>query len=229
MNFLTYTLALHLIKLHYIYTGTFNCQMIVGYARVSKQEQNYNLQVDEFKKLGCNRIFIEKVSGAAKERPEFQKMLHILRPGDTVVVWDTSRLGRTMIEMVLLVERWIKEGIQFKSIQEPFIDTTTEMGEMIFKFFSVLAEGERKRIIRRTKEGIAAAKARGRIGGRPKGLTEKAKSKASTVAILYKEGKSINEIREHLGIGSNTTIYNYLRHEGIEIDSWRGSRHGKLG
>lgn len=202
--------------------------MIIGYARVSKVDQNYNLQVDDFKKHGCEKIFVEKISGASKDRPQFNRMLEMLRPGDTVIVWDISRLGRTMVDMVLLVEKWIKEGINFRSIQEPFIDTTTEMGEMIFKFFTVLAEGERKRIVRRTKEGVAAARARGRVGGRPKGLTAKAKSKASSVAILYKQGKSIEQIREHLGIGSNSTIYRYLRHEGIDINGWVRNYRSKV-
>jgi len=195
--------------------------MLIGYARVSKEEQNLDMQIDALKKEGCEMLFVEKISGAAEERAEFKKMLSILRKGDTVVVWDVYRLGRKALEVIQLAEDFKNKGVNFLSVQERFIDTTNEYGELIFKLLSLLSEMERNRIIRRTREGLQAARARGKVGGRPKGLSEKAQLKAKTAADLYRQGSmSIDQICKGLSIGSNTTLYKYLRHEGIQIQGW---------
>ena len=195
--------------------------MLIGYARVSKEEQNLDMQVDALKKEKCEMLFVEKISGASDDRVEFKNMLSILRKGDTVVVWDIYRLGRKALEVIHLAEDFKKKGINFLSIQERFIDTTNEYGDLIFKLLSLLAEMERNRIVRRTNEGLQAARARGRIGGRPKGLDKDAKVKAKMAADLYRKGEmTIGEICRGLKIGSNTTLYKYLRHEGIEIKGW---------
>ena len=193
--------------------------MIIGYIRVSREEQNFDLQIDSLNKTGCEEIYKEKIGGASKSKPEFEKMLSILRKGDVVVVWRIDRLGRTTLELIRLMVEFREKGIEFKSITEG-IDTTTQMGRIWFMLSAVFAENEREVIRERTNAGLQAARARGRIGGRPSGLSEQAKKKASMAAILYKEGKSIIDIRNVLKIGSNSTIYRYLRHEGINIEGW---------
>ena len=196
--------------------------MIFGYIRVSKDEQNYDLQTDALKKAGCEEIFKEKISGASKNRPEFEKLLSHLRKGDVVVVWRIDRLGRTTLELIKLMVEFREKGVEFRSLTEG-IDTTTPMGRVWFMLSAVFAENEREIIRERSKAGIDAARARGKVGGRPKGLSKEAKAKASTAAILYKEGRSISQIRESLKIGSNSTVYSYLRFEGIEINGWNQS------
>ena len=181
--------------------------MKIGYVRVSKDEQNQDLQFDVMNAEGCSKVFYEKVSGAAKVRPEFERLQEQARPGDTVVVYDIDRLGRTMVELVLIVDRWNKIGIGFKSASQPLIDTTTEHGEFIFKLFALLAELERKKLIRRTKAGLAAARARGRVGGRPKGLSEKYRKIQPMVCDAYIQGRSIREICQAFNIKSNKTFY----------------------
>ena len=138
--------------------------MKFGYIRVSKDEQNYALQIDALKREGCNRIYTEKLSGAAKTRPEFDKMREQVRMGDEVVVWDIDRLGRTTLKLIMLVDEWNQKGIRFKSVTQPLIDTTTPHGEFIFQLFAILSQHERKRLILRTKAGLEAARARGRTG-----------------------------------------------------------------
>ncbi len=184
--------------------------MIFGYVRVSKYDQNQDLQFDAMKAEGCDKIFHEKVSGAAKHRPEFEHLQERLRPGDKVVVYDIDRLGRTMVELVMIVDEWNERGIGFKSISQPLIDTTTEHGEFIFKLFALLAELERKKLVRRTRAGLAAAKARGRTGGRPKGLGAKFKKIQPMVCDAYLQGRTVSEIRQAFGISSNHTFYRII-------------------
>ena len=196
--------------------------MIFGYIRVSKEEQKFDLQIDALQKAGCEQIFKENISGASKHRPEFQKLLSHLRKEDVVVVWRIDRLGRTTLELIKLMVEFREQGIEFKSLTEG-IDTTTPMGRIWFMLSAIFSENEREIIRERSKAGLEAARARGRVGGRPKGLSKEAKGKASAAAILYKQGKSIGEIRKALKIGSNSTIYRYLRSEGIEINGWHQS------
>jgi DNA invertase Pin-like site-specific DNA recombinase len=193
--------------------------MIFGYIRVSKEEQNYDLQLDALTKAGCQQIFKEKISGASKNRPEYEKLLSHLREGDVVVIWRIDRLGRTTLELIKLMVEFREKGIEFKSLTEG-IDTTTPMGRIWFMLNAVFAENEREITRERSRAGLAAAKARGRVGGRPKGISKEAAGKASFAALLYKEGKSIKDIREKVGIASNATVYRYLKYEGIEIKGW---------
>jgi len=191
--------------------------MLIGYIRVSKNEQNFDLQVDALKKAGCERIFQEKESGAKNNREQYQAMLNTLRKGDFVVVWRIDRLGRTTLELIKLMVEFRENGIEFKSLSEG-IDTSTQMGRVWFMLSSIFAENERQIIIERTRAGLASAKARGRTGGRPKGLSEEAKATALSAEILYKANKhSTDEICKTLKIGSKTTLYRYLRYQGIKI------------
>lgn len=184
--------------------------MIIGYVRVSKEEQNENLQVDALKKYGCEKLYIEKISGASKKRPEFLAMIETLRRDDELVVWDIDRLGRTTLELIMLVDTLNKTGIKFRSIVQPLIDTTTAHGEFIFQLFAILAEHERKRLISRTKAGLEAARARGRNGGRPKGLSPHYAGIADMVRSAYDQKKSIREIMKAFKIPSTATVYKIL-------------------
>jgi len=193
----------------------------IGYARVSTKEQSLNLQIDALKKEGCKTkdIFTEKVSGAKKDRPQLLKMMDHLREGDVVIIWKLDRLGRSLKDLIDLVSKLNDMGVGLKSINDP-IDTSSSQGKLIFNIFACLAEFERDVIRERTNAGLAAARARGRVGGRPKGLSKEAKSKAEFAAMLYqkrgKEELSINEICERVGC-SKPTLYNYLRNQGIKI------------
>ena len=194
--------------------------MQIGYVRVSKNEQNYELQIEALKKAGCEEIFKEKISGAEKERPQYLKMTEMLRKGDIVTVWRIDRLGRTTLELIKLMVEFREKGIEFKSIVEG-IDTSTSMGRIWYMLSSIFAENEREIIRERTKAGLVSARARGKIGGRPKGLSEKAMKLASTAATLYNaKDLSTEEICKVLKIGSRTTLYRYLRHAGVNINGW---------
>lgn len=184
--------------------------MLFGYARVSTQDQNLNLQLDDLKAAGCERIFQEKIS-SAKERPQLQKLLDTLRTGDTLVVWKLDRLGRSLKELVSLITDFQEKQIGFRSLNDA-IDTTTAQGRLVFNIFASLAEFERDIIRERTKAGLSAARARGRMGGKPKGLSKEALSKAQAAKTLYeKKEKTVAEIGKLLGI-SRATVYRYLKH-----------------
>ncbi|PYF68484.1 recombinase family protein [Pedobacter nutrimenti] len=194
--------------------------MLIGYIRVSKEDQNPDMQIDAFKKFACEKLFFEKISGAKTERAEFDKMISILRPGDTVLVWEISRLGRSAPEMIKIVDEWFKMGVGLKSITEPFVDSSSEWGDFLAKFFLLMADSERKRLIRRTREGLSSARARGRIGGKKKGLTAAAMATAKNAVIFYNSKiLTTNEMCSALKI-SKATLYKYLRYEGVEIAGW---------
>ena len=190
--------------------------MKIGYARVSTSDQTLDPQLDALRAAGCEILFQEKISGKTADRPELQKMRTQLRTGDTVIVWKLDRLGRSLRDLVALVSEFQERGVHFQSIQDQ-IDTSTPMGKFTFHLFAALAEFERDIISERTKAGLAAARARGRKGGRPKGLSKKAQDKARLAESLYKEReRSIREICDHLDI-SKATLYRYLRARGVEI------------
>ena len=181
--------------------------MKVGYARVSTHEQNLSLQIDELKKYKCTEIFTDKISGAKSERPGLQKALGFLREGDSLVVWRLDRLGRSLKHLIEVITLLEERKIGFRSLQES-IDTTTSGGRLIFHIFGALAEFERNLIRERTKAGLAAARARGRIGGRPRVLDDK---KIQLARNLYDSRKHpVKEICETLGI-SKSTLYAYLK------------------
>ena len=180
--------------------------MNLGYARVSTQEQNLDMQLDALEGFGCDKIFQEKVSGVSKEKPELQELLKMAREGDTVVVWKLDRLGRTTRQLVELVDDLGKSNINFVSINEN-IDTTSKVGKLIFTIFSALAEMEREILIERTKAGLEAARARGRVGGRPR----KNQKKVELALQMYESGDYyIKQIEEATGV-SKATIYRYLK------------------
>src|SRR5919202_3150912 len=146
--------------------------MLIGYARVSTDDQNLDLQRDALEKAGCELIFDDMVSGTKACRPGLEQALSHLRRGDTLVVWRLDRLGRSLRHLIDTVTELQDKGIEFKSLQES-IDTSTSGGKLVFHIFGALAEFERKIIRERTQAGLQAARARGKAGGRPKALTDK--------------------------------------------------------
>lgn len=189
--------------------------MRIGYARVSTQDQNSDLQEDALKKAGCQKIYIDKASGAKTSRPELEKLLSSLRDGDVLVIWKLDRLGRSLKHLIELAADLHTQGVGLVSLSDP-VDTTTPQGRLIFNVFASLAEFERDLIKERTNAGLKAARERGRKGGRPKGLNDAAKVKAAAAATLYQRGDlGVMEICAQLGI-SKPTLYSYLRHEGVK-------------
>src|SRR2546423_8025219 len=155
--------------------------MLIGYARVSKNEQNLDLQIDALKAAGCEKIFHDKITSLKEERKGLDEALAFLRPGDVLVVWKLDRLGRTLRHLIDLIAMFNQKGIGFKSLKET-IDTTTSTGKLVFHIFAALAEFERDIIHERTQAGLDAARARGRRGGRPKALSPK---QAALAQSLY--------------------------------------------
>ena len=179
--------------------------MLIGYARVSTLEQNLDLQKDALAKAGCEQTFEDRESGAKTERPGLARALEALRPGDTLVVWKLDRLGRSLKHLVETVQNLNERGVGFKSLQES-IDTTTSGGKLVFHVFAALAEFERDIIRERTQAGLAAARARGRQGGRPPGRDER--KRAAAIALSQDKSRSVMEICRMLGI-SRTSYYRY--------------------
>jgi DNA invertase Pin-like site-specific DNA recombinase len=183
--------------------------MLIGYARVSTTDQRLDLQKDALLAAGCERIFTDTASGAKAERPGLTETLQHCRPADTLVVWKLDRLGRSLTHLVETVRDLGAQGIGFKSLQEN-IDTTSSGGKLIFHIFASLAEFERDIIRERTNAGLSAARARGKKGGRPKGVDEKKKKAA--MALKKDPERSVKEICEIVGISRNT-YYKYTRSE----------------
>jgi DNA invertase Pin-like site-specific DNA recombinase len=194
--------------------------MKFGYTRVSTKEQNRDLQLDSLVKEGCEEILHETASGTKAERPVLQGLLNKVRVGDVIVVWKLDRLGRSLKHLVDLVNTLMEKEVGLKSLQDP-IDTTHAQGRLIFNIFASLAEFERDLIVERTHAGLSAARARGRKGGRPKGLSESAEKKAIAAEALYAKGDlSVTEIVDNLGI-CKATLYSYLRHRSVEFGGVR--------
>ena len=179
--------------------------MKIGYARVSTDDQNLDLQRDALKKAGCERIYEEKESGGKADRPELLRLMEALRPGDTIAVWRLDRLGRSIKNLIETVEKIEAAGAGFQSLTES-IDTTTSGGKLIFHIFAALAEFERNLIRERTQAGLKAARARGRNGGRPKTMDE-GKQKIAQ-ALRDDPTQSIAAICKTLGV-SRTVFYRY--------------------
>ena len=193
--------------------------MKIGYARVSTKEQNLDLQIDALKKDGCEKIYSEVISSVKSERIELQAMITNLRKGDVIVIWKLDRLGRSLKNLVELITQFTQLDVGLRSLND-HIDTTTSQGRLIFNMFASLAEFERDLIRERTMAGLSSARARGRLGGKPKGLSQKAESIACAAETLYKEGKiTVNKIAKQLGI-SKATLYNYLRHRNVPISGY---------
>ena len=190
--------------------------MILGYARVSTRDQSVSLQVDALRATGCTKVVTEVASGARADRPVLARLLEDAREGDAVVIWKLDRLGRSLAHLVETVNALSARGIGLKSLNDP-IDTTTPQGRLVFNLFASLAEFERDLIRERTQAGLTAARARGRKGGRPKGLPTKALSTASAAETLYREGKlTAQQIADQRHI-SKSTLYAYLRYRGVAV------------
>ena len=177
--------------------------MKVGYAQVSTIEQNLDLQLQALKKAGCQKIYREKVSGATRQRPEFQRMLDQIRGGDVIVVWKLDRLARSTRDLLETTETIREAGTKFQSISEPWADTTTHAGKMIMTIFAGIAEFERDLIRERTGAGREAAKKRGVQFGRPRKLNPE---QAQLVRRLLDEGKSVRDLAETFAVHI-ATIY----------------------
>lgn len=194
--------------------------MKIGYARVSTREQNLDLQIIALEQAGCEKIYEEVVSGVKSERPILNNLLKQLRPDDVLVVWKLDRLGRSLKHLVELVQTLMQNNIGLCSLNDP-IDTTTAQGRLIFNIFASLAEFERDIIRERTQAGLSAARARGRKGGRPRGLPKKSEATAYAVETLYREGElSVMQIATKLGI-SKSTLYKYLRFRNVAISKYQ--------
>jgi DNA invertase Pin-like site-specific DNA recombinase len=194
--------------------------MKIGYARVSTKEQSFDLQLDALRKAGCKKIYQETVSGAKAARVQLDLMLDNLRAGDVLVIWKLDRLGRSLRHLVELVHGLMEKGAGLKSLNDP-IDTTTPQGRLSFNLFASLAEFERDLIRERTQAGLSAARARGRRGGRPRGLPSSAEVTARAAETLYTERKlSVRQIADRLAI-SKSTLYAYLRHRGVRIGPYQ--------
>jgi DNA invertase Pin-like site-specific DNA recombinase len=180
--------------------------MLVGYARVSTQDQNPALQRDALEAAGCDKIFEEKASGAQRDRPQLMAALDYMRNGDTLVVWKLDRLARSLKQLIETVELLEERGIGFRSLTEA-IDTTTSGGKLVFHIFAALAEFERGIIRERTTAGLAAARARGRVGGRPPALT--ASDLAQAKALLADPEITVKQIAARMGV-SVSTLYKHL-------------------
>ena len=178
--------------------------MLVGYARVSTAEQTLALQEDALRAAGCDTIFTDTISGAKAERPGLSAALAYLRPGDALAVWRLDRLGRSLPALIATLAGLEERGIGFRSLTEQ-LDTTTSGGKLIFHVFGALAEFERDLIRERTRAGLAAARARGRQGGRPKKLATP--TRVALAQALYDDrSHSVAEICQTRGI-ARATLY----------------------
>jgi DNA invertase Pin-like site-specific DNA recombinase len=179
---------------------------LLGYARISTGEQHPDLQVDALKAAGCYRVFVDTASGALAARPALDQLLDQLRPGDTLVMWKLDRLGRSLRHLVDTIAALADRGVGFRSLQEQ-VDTTTPGGKLVFHIFAALAEFERDLIRERTSAGLAAARARGRTGGRPAVMTE---PKIKLAREMYASRQyTVAAIAGALGV-SRASIYRHL-------------------
>lgn len=180
--------------------------MIFGYARVSTKKQSLDMQLDELKRYGCEEIITEKESGAKKDRKELHLLLSKLRKDDTLVVYKLDRLGRTMHQLVNLLQEFNEKDIHFVSIKDG-IDTSTTMGRFLFHIFGAMAEMEREVINERVISGVAAAKARGREGGRKKAHTPQ---QIQGMMEMLASGKTKVEVCEMFDV-ARATLYRYIK------------------
>jgi DNA invertase Pin-like site-specific DNA recombinase len=184
--------------------------MLIGYARVSTDDQNTKLQIDALKRVGCKRIFEEKASGTKTDRPELAKATTIARDGDVLVVWKLDRLGRSLPHLITTIRGLAEQGVGFRSLTEN-IDTTSSGGKLVFHLFGALAEFERDIIRDRTNAGLAAARAQGRIGGRRRVMTDDDLKVART--LMQDHEWTRDAIAGRLGV-SHMTIYRELKGAG---------------
>ena len=189
--------------------------MLVGYARVSTHDQDPALQLDALTQAGCDRLYTETASGAQRDRPELKAALDYMRAGDTLVVWRLDRLARSMKQLIETVEALADRQIDFRSLTE-HIDTHTSGGKLVFHLFGALAEFERSIIQERTRAGLAAARARGRTGGRPPVLDEK--DKVAALALLRDPSIPVKEVAHRLGISVAALYHHFPGGRGAVLD-----------
>ena len=182
----------------------------IGYARVSTGEQKMDLQLDALEDAKCEKVFTDTLSGATADRPGLEEAIEYARPGDTLVVWRLDRFGRSLKDLVTKVERLGEKEVGFRSLKEN-IDTTSSAGKLQFHIFSALAEFERDLNRERTMAGLRAARERGRVGGRPRALSEE--DLPQVQALMRQPGVSTRQICERFGI-SRATLYRYVGPEG---------------
>jgi DNA invertase Pin-like site-specific DNA recombinase len=180
--------------------------MLIGYARVSTQDQNPELQLDALNAAGCEKVFTEKASGAQRDRPQLKSALDYIRKGDTLVVWKLDRLARSLKQLIETIEDLEQRKIGFKSLTES-IDTTTAGGKLIFHIFGGLAEFERSIIRERTNAGLQAARERGRTGGRPPALSDKDLKEAKV--LLSAPDITVDQVARRLGVAPST-LYRHI-------------------
>ena len=180
--------------------------MKIGYARISTEDQNLDLQIDALKKAGCGKIIKDKISGAKSKRPGLTQLFELIREDDTVVVWRLDRLGRSLKDLIETINKFDDQKVGFLSITEN-IDTTTPTGKLIYHIFGAFSEFERNLIRERTQAGLKAARARGRLGGRP---TKLSCEKVNLLNKLYNDREqTVKEICNLFEI-SRPTLYKYL-------------------
>ena len=173
---------------------------LLGYARVSTTDQDAALQIDASKKAGCYKVFVDQASGSLNERPELSRLLDQIRPGDTLVVWRLDRLGRSIRHLIDSLTELSSKQIGFRSLTEN-IDTTTSGRRLVFHIFAALAQMERRLLSERTRAGLAAAKARGHVGGRPTVMTVE---KLEAARAMHANGATFTVISTGLGISRST-------------------------
>ena len=190
--------------------------MKYGYARISTKDQSLNMQIDALKKAGCQKIFSEVAKGAKADRAEWLKLLNEVSEGDTLIVWKFDRMGRSLHHLIKVVNDLLKQKVGIVSLNDP-IDTTNIQGMFVFNIFASLAEFEKDLIRERTMAGLKSARSRGKMGGRPKGLSDEAKRKACIAEALYNQKElTTEEIAKQLSI-SRTTLYEYLKFRKVSI------------
>ena len=181
--------------------------MLLGYARCSTTDQDPALQLDALTAAGCERIWTETASGAAAKRPQLADLLSHARGGDTLVVWRLDRLGRSLPHLIGLLADLEQRQVQFRSLTEA-LDTSTAGGRLVFNIFAAIADFERQLVQERTQAGLAAARARGRVGGRPTVMTP---AKIRTARRMLDDGETLTTVAAALSV-SRTTLYRHLAH-----------------
>lgn len=183
--------------------------MKVGYARVSREEQHLELQLDALQAAGCEKLFTEKITSVKDQRPQLEVALQYVRPGDALVVWRLDRLGRSLKNLLDIIAKLEERSIEFQSLTE-HLDTTSPGGRLIFHIFGSVSQFERELTIERTRAGLAAARARGRKGGRRIGKAFDSPEKVTHVQALYDQGIPIQHLCEMLQC-SRATLYRYIK------------------
>lgn len=188
--------------------------MLLGYARVSTEDQNLDRQIDQLKELGISieNIFTEKITGTKKDRPALSKLLDYARPNDTIVISDLTRISRSTKHLISLVDDLQNRGVNLKSLKESWLDTATAQGKLMFTIIAGLSQFERDLVSERTKEGLKSARARGRKGGRPH---VKQENVAKALNLYDTHNVLIEDICRMCNLSKNT-LYNYIRKRKIK-------------